>query len=309
MELAKRFSCAPVAAGITLLMMSFSRLGVFGASGFVGGVLCRLAARQGVEVVCFSRRERPGFRVFSGKEDLSKVDAVVNLAGEPILGLWTAERKKRILESRVAGTRRIVEAIRGTSVRTLINASAVGFYGDTGEREVDEASPAGSGFLAETCRAWEASAMDAAVGGTRVVMVRIGFVIGSEGAMRLIRPLFQAGLGGNLGSGRQWMSCVHVADVAGMILWALKNPEVSGPLNAVMPEPVRNSDFTRTLAASVHRPAIFPVPAFVLRLALGGLSHVMLDSIRARPGVAMRLAYPYKFPNLAAALKSLGGPK
>jgi len=283
--------------------MADIRAGFFGASGFVGGVLRRLAAAEGVEAVCFSRRERPGFRVFSGSGDLSGLDAVVNLAGEPILGLWTAERKRRILESRVAGTRRVVEAIRGSSVRTLINASAVGIYGDTGEREVDESSPAGGGFLAETCRAWESTAMEAAAGGTRVVIARIGFVIGEGGALRMIRPLFRAGLGGNLGSGRQWMSCVHVEDVAGMILWALREPSVSGPVNAVMPDPVRNSEFTRTLAASVHRPAVFPVPAFVLRIALGGLSHVMLDSSRVRPGVALRLGYPYKFPALSAALE------
>lgn len=283
--------------------MADIRAGFFGASGFVGGVLRRLAAAEGVEAVCFSRRERPGFRVFSGSGDLSGLDAVVNLAGEPILGLWTAERKRRILESRVAGTRRVVEAIRGSSVRTLINASAVGIYGDTGEREVDESSPAGGGFLAETCRAWESTAMEAAAGGTRVVIARIGFVIGEGGALRMIRPLFRAGLGGNLGSGRQWMSCVHVEDVAGMILWALREPNVSGPVNAVMPDPVRNSEFTRTLAASVHRPAVFPVPAFVLRIALGGLSHVMLDSSRVRPGVALRLGYPYKFPALSAALE------
>jgi len=285
------------------LRMADIRAGFFGASGFVGGVLRRLAAAEGVEAVCFSRRERPGFRVFSGSGDLSGLDAVVNLAGEPILGLWTAERKRRILESRVAGTRRVVEAIRGSSVRTLINASAVGIYGDTGEREVDESSPAGGGFLAETCRAWESTAMEAAAGGTRVVIARIGFVIGEGGALRMIRPLFRAGLGGNLGSGRQWMSCVHVEDVAGMILWALREPNVSGPVNAVMPDPVRNSEFTRTLAASVHRPAVFPVPAFVLRIALGGLSHVMLDSSRVRPGVALRLGYPYKFPALSAALE------
>jgi len=283
--------------------MSEIRIGIFGASGFVGSVLRRHAASAGMEAVCFSRREQPGFRVFSGSGDFSGLDAVVNLAGEPILGLWTAERKRKILESRVAGTRRIVEAIRGTSVRTLINASAVGIYGDTGEREVDESAPAGDGFLAETCRAWESTAMDAAAGGTRVVIVRIGFVIGEGGALRMIRPLFRAGLGGNLGSGRQWMSCVHVEDVAGMILWAFRKPDVSGPVNAVMPEPVRNSAFTRALAASVHRPAIFPVPAFILRLALGGLSHVMLDSSRVRPAVALGLGYPFKFPVLPAALE------
>jgi len=283
-------------------MMPVSCLGIFGASGFVGAALRKLAAARGVETVCFSRRERPGFRAFSGPGDLRGVDAVVNLAGEPILGIWTADRKRRIVESRIEGTRRIVEAIRGSPVRTLLNASAIGYYGDTGEGEVAESSPCGTGFLADACARWEAAAA-AASGGVRVVILRAGFVIGEGGAMRWIRPLFRAGLGGNLGSGRQWMSCIHVDDVAGMALWALGNPEVSGPVNAVMPEPVRNAEFTRELAASVRRPAVLPVPECVLRVALGGLSRVMLDSARVRPGVALRLGYDYKFPTPAAAFR------
>jgi len=279
------------------------RVGLFGASGFVGSVLRREAEERGIEAVCFSRRARMGFEVFQGPRDLEGLDAVVNLAGEPILGIWTTPRRRKIVESRVVGTRRIVEALRGSSVRTLINASAIGFYGDTGEEEVSEPSPAGRGFLSETCQAWESAAVKAEPLGVRVVRVRIGFVIGQGGAMALIRPLFSAGAGGNLGSGQQWMSCVHVEDVAGMILWALATPEVSGPLNSVMPKPVRNAEFTKILAASLHRPAILPAPAFALRLALGDLSHVMLDSVRVRPSVALQHGYPYRFPDLAAALR------
>lgn len=279
------------------------RVGLFGASGFVGSVLRRAAEAGGIETACFSRRAREGFRVFDGPRDLEGLDAVVNLAGEPILGIWTAARRQRIVESRVEGTRRIVEALQGSSVRTLINASAIGFYGDTGEEEVSEPSPAGQGFLAETCAAWESAAVAAEPLGVRVVRVRIGFVIGKGGAMALIRPLFSAGAGGNLGSGQQWMSCVHVEDVAGMMLWALATPGVSGPLNAVMPKPVRNAEFTKTLASIVRRPAILPAPAFALRLALGDLSHVMLDSARVLPAVALQHGYAYRFPDLAAALR------
>ncbi|MEI8312913.1 MAG: DUF1731 domain-containing protein, partial [Verrucomicrobiota bacterium] len=170
---------------------------------------------------------------------------------------------------------------------------------------VDEASPRGAGFVAETCQAWEAAASAAVLSGVRVVLLRIGFVIGNGGAMRLIRPVFRMGLGGRLGSGKQWMSCIHVGDVAGMILWALEHRSVSGPVNAVMPEPVTNAGFTRAAAASVRRPAIFPVPAFVLKAALGELSHVLLDSSRVSPGVAVRLGYPYRFSALADALQSL----
>ena len=289
--------------------MSSHCLGIFGASGFVGRALRDLAESRGDEVVCFSRQERPGFRVFRGAGDLDGLDAVVNLAGEPVLGLWTAERKRRIRESRVEGTRRIAEAITSgkSTVRTLVNASAIGFYGDTGDRVVDEASPRGTGFLAETCQAWEAAASAAVLAGVRVVLLRIGFVIGSGGAMGLIRPVFRAGLGGRLGSGRQWMSCIHVGDVAGMILWALDQGAVSGPLNAVMPAPVTNAEFTRAVAASVRRPAIFPAPAFVLKAALGELSHVLLDSSRVSPDVAVKYGYPYRFSTLAGALQSLPG--
>ena len=283
------------------------RLGIVGASGFVGRSVRDLAGSQGDEVVCFSRMERPGFRVFRGAEDLEGLDAVINLAGEPILGLWTRARRRSILESRVQGTRRIVEAVTSgkSTVRTLVNASAIGFYGDTGDRIVDEASPHGEGFLAETCRAWEAAASAAVLAGVRVVLLRIGFVIGNGGAMRLIRPVFRLGLGGRLGSGKQWMSCIHVEDVAGMLLWAIHHETVSGPVNAVMPGPVTNAEFTEAVAASVRRPAVFPVPAIVLTTALGELSHVLLDSSRVSPGTAGQLGYPYRFPTLADALQPL----
>ena len=283
------------------------RIGIFGGSGFVGSKLRALALRGGDEVVCFSRSERPGFRVYRGAGDLSGLDAVVNLAGEPILGIWTAARKQKILESRVRGTGRIVEAITsgGSTVRTLVNASAIGFYGDTGERLVDEGAPRGSGFLADTCQAWEAAASGAVLSGVRVVLLRIGFVIGSGGAMGLIRPVFRMGLGGRLGSGKQWMSCIHVEDVAGMMLWAVHQDAVSGPVNAVMPEPVTNAEFTRAVAESVRRPAIFPAPGFVLKAALGELSHVLLDSSRVSPAAARKVGYCYRFPTLSEALQAI----
>ena len=285
------------------------RVGIIGASGFVGRKLCDLATRQGDEAVCFSRIERPGFRIFRGAGDLKGLDAVVNLGGEPILGLWTAARKERIIESRVQGTRRTVEAIttRTSTVKTLVNASAIGFYGDTGDRAVDEAAPRGRGFLAETCQAWEAAASEAVLAGVRTVLLRIGFVIGNGGAMGLIRPVFRMGLGGRLGSGRQWMSCIHVEDVAGMILWALHHDAVTGPLNAVMPGPVTNAEFTKLVAASVRRPAMIPVPSIALKAALGELSHVLLDSSRVLPGAAVKLGYPYRFSTLAEALQALPG--
>jgi uncharacterized protein (TIGR01777 family) len=231
------------------------------------------------------------------------MDAVVNLAGEPILGLWTASKKKKILSSRVETTQKVVGSLHA-GIGVLINASAIGFYGDTGEREVDESAPAGRGFLAEVCQAWEAAAMPAEGLGCRVVRLRIGFVTGRGGAMGLVRPVFELGLGGNLGNGRQWMSCIHVDDVARMILWALENPAVSGAVNAVNPQPVRNAEFTRTLARVVRRPAILPAPSCALKLALGELSHVMLDSVRVRPAVAESLGYSFRHPTLEVGLRA-----
>jgi len=280
-------------------------IGVIGASGYVGSRFCALAETLGHHVVPFSRRHRAGGRLIAplGALDFSGLDAVVNLAGEPIFGLWTAAKKKRILQSRVDITRRVVESLDG-NVRVLLNASAIGFYGDTGEAVRDESAAAGAGFLADVSQAWEAAAMPAEQRGVRLVRLRIGFVTGPGGAMHFVRPLFQAGLGGNLGNGRQWMSCVHVDDVAGMILWALKNQEVAGALNAVNPEPVRNSEFTRTLARVLRRPHFLPVPAFALRVVLGELSHLMLDSVRVTPAAAQLWGYRFCFPTLASGLQA-----
>jgi uncharacterized protein (TIGR01777 family) len=223
------------------------------------------------------------------------------LAGESILGLWTREKRRRILESRVEGTRRLVEGIASAAVkpRVLVSASAIGFYGDTGDRIVDETSPAGTGFLAEVAQAWEAEAVKAEAMGVRVVRLRIGFVLGRDGgAMRLIRPVFRLGLGGRLGSGRQWMSCIEIADLAAMVMTCLHDASISGPVNAVMLEPVTNAEFTRAVARSVHRPALFPVPAFALRLALGDLSHLLLDSQRVVPRVMQKMGFDWKRPHL-----------
>lgn len=288
------------------------KIGITGASGFIGGRVCALAVERGHEVVRFSRQPREGGRRFDLKTppDFSGLDAVIHLAGESIIGLWTAEKKRRILESRAEGTRRVVEALAASPAgpRVLIAASAVGFYGDTGETLRDEDSPVGAGFLAETCQTWEAESSKAEAHGVRVARVRIGFVLGRGGAMKLIGPVFRLGLGGNLGSGRQWMSGVHVDDVAGIFLWAAENATVSGPVNAVMPEPFRNAQFTREVAKVVRRPAFLPAPAFAMRLALGELSHVMLDSCRVAPRRAPEGGYVFRFATLPAALQdALGG--
>ncbi|MFZ4681096.1 MAG: TIGR01777 family oxidoreductase [Terrimicrobiaceae bacterium] len=282
-------------------------IGITGSSGFIGSRVGELCRAGGHEVVGFSRRPGEGIRLFNRETlpDLSGLDAVVNLAGESIMGLWTKNKKRAILESRILGTRQLVRAMAagGQKPRVLVNASAIGFYGDTGERLVDETSPCGEGFLAEVAREWEAEAEEAASLGVRVVCLRIGFVLGRGGALKLIAPLFRLGLGGRLGDGKQWMSGVHVYDVAGLIIWSLENDSVRGAVNAVMPEPFRNEEFTRELARAVHRPAFLPAPAFALRLGLGELSHLMLDSTRVSPLRAQEGGYVFRFATLPSALQ------
>lgn len=285
------------------------RLGITGASGFIGSHAARLASARGWEVVPFSRQprdERARLLVPGEPADVDGLDAVLHLAGESVVGRWTREKRRRIMDSRVLGTRSIVEGFARAAVppRVLVSGSAIGFYGDTGDREVDENSPAGTGFLADVCRAWEAEALK--VRAARVVLLRTGLVLGRDGGtMKRVLPVFRAGLGGRLGSGRQWMSCVHVDDLAGLALWAIATETVSGPLNGVMPQPVTNADFTRALARAVHRPAILPAPAFLLRAALGDMASLLLDSSRVRPAVAEKFAYRYEFSGVAEALEEV----
>lgn len=282
------------------------RLGITGASGFIGGHVTRLAVARGWEVVPFSRqpRDERTRRLVPGEPaDVEGLDAVLHLAGEPVVGRWTAEKRRRIMESRVMGTRSLAEGFTRAAhpPRVLISSSGIGYYGNTGETEVEENSPAGRGFLADVCRAWEAEAMQ--VRNARVVILRIGLVLGREGGtMKRILPVFRAGLGGRLGSGRQWMSCINVDDIAGLALWAIGQENFDGPVNAVMPHPVTNTDFTRLLARAVHRPAILPAPAFVLRAVLGEMASLLLDSSRVRPGVAEERGYHYEFADVEKAL-------
>lgn len=288
-------------------------IGVTGAAGLIGRRVVELAVAGGHRVVGYSRdpsRAIPGcaeVRAFrpGATFDASGLDAVVHLAGEPVVGLWTARKRAAIRDSRVMGTRSVVEGIAAAGGKaTLVSASAIGYYGDTGEREVDESSSPGYGFLADVSRAWEAEAEAAQRQGSRVVILRIGFVLGrGGGAMVPLRRAFRLGLGGRLGNGRQWMSLVHVDDVAGLALRALESPDMSGAYNATMPEPLRNADFTRMVAREVCRPAFFPAPAPLLRLALGGLSSLLLDSHRVLPARTLADGYLFRFPAPLPAIR------
>ena len=287
-------------------------IGITGGRGFIGLAVRKAAEAGGDSVVLFSRSEVAGThrRKFSLAEpsDVSGCEGLVHLAGESILGLWTKAKRRKILESRVEGTRRLVEGIAAAAVkpRVLVSASAIGFYGDTGNRVVDENSPAGSGFLAEVTQAWEAEAMKAEAFGVRVVRLRIGFVLGQGGgAMKLIAPVFRVGLGGRLGSGRQWMSCIEVHDLAAIVLECLRNDSLHGPVNAVMSDPVTNKDFTKLTARAAGRPAILPAPSFALKLLLGDLSHLLLDSQRIVPLRLNALGFQFHCNSVQGALKQV----
>ncbi len=252
--------------------------------------------------------------------DLRGCEAIIHLAGEPVVGLWTAEKKRRIRDSRVLGTRWIVEAIQASAAppEVFVSSSAIGFYGDAGERELTETAPAGHGFLPDVCEAWEGEARrveaDAASlrpstldprPSTRLVLLRTSLVLGKDGgALRVMAPLFRAALGGRIGDGQQWMSWIHLHDQAALALFAVENLDVRGRLNAAAPWPVRNADFTRALARAVRRPAFLRVPAFAVR-ALGEFSHELLDSKRVVPAAASEHGFQFRFPELAAALKDL----
>jgi uncharacterized protein (TIGR01777 family) len=241
------------------------------------------------------------------------VGQVIHLLGEPVAeGRWTADKKRRIHDSRVIGTRHLVSAIEALPAaarpKVLVSASAVGYYGDRGDELLDEQAAPGSGFLPEVCVAWEREAERAAALGLRVVRVRIGIVLGEGGGAlaRMLTP-FRLGAGGRLGSGRQFMPWIHADDVVGVLLHAAGHPGIRGALNAVGPAPVRNADFTSALGAVLHRPAVLPVPVTALRLLFGELAQVLLSSQRVVPRVATESGYRFAFPTLEGALASAVG--
>lgn len=292
------------------------KIGITGATGFIGARIIQLARERGHEMAGFTRNPERGIpgcvetRRFSPDEkvDVSGCEAIIHLAGEPVFGLWTDGKRRRIRESRVLGTRHLVDAIMASASppRVLVGGSAIGFYGDTGESEVDETSPAGSGFLAEVTQSWEAEALRAREKNVRVVLLRTSVVLGAGGgALRAMLPFFRMGLGGRLGPGKQWMSWIHIDDEAALTLHAVEQQGIEGPLNAVAPRPCRNEEFTRTLAGAVHRPAFFHAPAFLLKAALGDFSHELLDSKRIISKHAAASGFTYRFPSLDTALAGI----
>jgi uncharacterized protein (TIGR01777 family) len=237
---------------------------------------------------------------------LEDVDTVFNLAGEPVAGRWNEDKKKRILDSRAKGTRRLVEAMAGERPKVLVCASAVGYYGSRGDVWLDESAPAGKDFLADVCVAWEREAEKAAALGVRVVRLRIGLVIGPGGGAlaQMITP-FKLGLGGPLGDGRQWMPWIHLEDLVSLMIHAAEHEDVSGAVNGVAPNPVTNAEFTKTLAAALNRPAFLPAPQFLLRLVFGEFAQYLFASQRVRPKAATDRGFRFEYPEIRGALSAI----
>ena len=228
---------------------------------------------------------------------------MVHLAGEPVGQRWSASAKRRILDSRVEGTRALLAALRERPPNVLVSASAVGYYGFRGDEILTEQSPPASDFLGQVVAAWEHEALEAEKLGVRVVRLRIGVVLGAGGGalQKMLLP-FRIGFGGRLGPGTQWMSWIHLDDLVAMILFALRESTLRGVLNATSPHPVTNAEFTRALAHALHRPAVIPVPAFALRLLFGEMSEVLLGSQRAVPEAALLAGFEFRYPEIGAAL-------
>lgn len=289
------------------------RITMTGATGFIGSRVRAALEAGGHEPRLISRRNAAGFYAWPSPEaafpaaSLEGAGAVIHLAGETVAQRWTADVKRRIRDSRVLGTQRLVEAMAEMKERpgVLVCASATGYYGDRGEEVLDETSGPGEGFLAETCVEWENAAAQAEALGVRVVRLRFGMVLGRDGgALKKMLPVFRLCLGGRLGSGEQWMPWIHVEDAVAMVEWALVQP-VSGAYNAVAPAPVRNAEFTRALEGILGRPAMFAAPEWVMRAAMGEAAEIALASQRVMPRAALNAGFRFRHPHVADALRAL----
>ncbi|MFL7813002.1 MAG: TIGR01777 family oxidoreductase [Anaerolineales bacterium] len=295
---------------------------IAGGTGLIGSALADSLQDDGHQVAILTRnpaKVSPGFRVVSWEENdlvgaVSQMDAIVNLAGEslaggnPLLMRWTKKRKARILTSRMEVGANLLDAIQKAEPRptTLVQASAIGYYGNQGEEAADEGTPMGSDFLAQVCLDWEGSTREVEQLGIRRVVIRIGLVLSQKGGLLPLLSLpFRLFVGGRLGSGRQTMSWIHIDDIIGAVKYLLLHPETQGVYNLTAPEPVTNSIFAQTLGKTLQRTAWFPVPAFALKLLLGDASTLALDGRQVLPGRLQRTTFQFHYPELAPALNNL----
>jgi uncharacterized protein (TIGR01777 family) len=298
-----------------------NRILISGASGPIGTALLASFTAQGAQIVRLVRGRAQNAAQVSWDPlapvppaSVSGFDAVVHLAGESVVGRWTEQKKNAIRNSRVLGTRNLATALAQCEVkpRVLVSASAIGFYGNRGDEVLSEESPAGQGFLSEVCREWENASQIAAGAGIRTVNIRFGVVLSPKGGAleRMLTP-FKLGLGGRIGAGQQWFSWIHVDDIVGAIQHAIGTEQgasgLSGPVNLVAPNAVRNAEFTKVLASVLGRPAFFPVPEFAVRLAFGkqAAEEMLLASQRVQPGKLGASGYKFRFRELRPALEDL----
>jgi uncharacterized protein len=303
------------------------KVAITGATGFVGSLLVKRLHAKDHQIVVLTRNTTFAQKVFpseafpnveivaytpktsgSWQSVIASCDGVVNLAGEPIgEGRWTPERKQEILNSRKLGTQKIVEAIVNANPKptVLINASAIGYYGTSETAIFDETSISGNDFLAQVCQAWEAEARKVKDVGVRLVILRLGIVLGNGGALGKMIPPFKLFAGGPIGSGRQWFSWIHVEDLVNLIVQALTKPEIEGVYNATAPNPVRMADLSQTLGQVMNRPSWLPVPAFAIEALLGDGAVVVLEGQQVLPKRTVETGFEYKYPNLQSALKQI----
>ena len=295
---------------------------VAGASGFIGSALTQALLKRGDELILLSRSSRtsslpPKLRTVVWNpadetnivNEVNGVDAVINLAGEPLVGKrWTRNQKEKIVKSRIGSTQIIANSIKKASLKpkVFINASAVGFYGPHGNETLVEDAKAGEGFLAELCKTWEARAIQVEDFNVRVVRLRTGIVLAKEGgALKLMLPPFKMFVGGWLGSGNQWMSWITREDLVRLIMFCLDHEEARGAVNAVAPQPVTNKAFSLVLAQVLKRPCLMPVPAFALKLLLGEVSEMLLTGQRVLPKKAQALGFSFHNPEIRNALETI----
>ena len=302
------------------------RVLVTGATGLVGKAICQRLAADDHRIVVLSRQPGtarvvpqsiayhwepvqapPVSKVWEG------VDAVIHLAGEPVVGFrWTEERKRRIRDSRVRGTRHLVASLKTALHRpkVIVSASAIGYYGNRGDERLDENSAPGQGFLSDLCQEWEHEALKARELGVRVVLVRVGLVLSLAGGVmeKMLLP-FSWGLGGRLGGGRQWFPWIHIDDIVGIFKHAMLSSKLEGPLNGTAPGIVSNAEFTREFAAQLRRPAFLPVPELALRMVAGEMAEAMLSSQRVHPKNTLRSGYRFNYRELKPALQNLLLPR
>jgi len=289
---------------------------ITGGSGFIGSALCRSLIADGHRVTVLTRDiERARTRVPEAVFLIDRLDfaedvgAVVNLAGENLAGgRWTSARKHEFVGSRIGTTKRLLDWIerQERAPGVLVSGSAIGWYGPAGDEELDEDADAGNDFSAHLCRDWEAEAVKAEALGVRVCRLRTGIVLGTEGgALRKMLLPFRAGIGGRMGSGRQWMSWIARADIVALIRWLIDHDSARGAYNGTAPAAVTNAEFARALGAALHRPAVLPTPAFALRLLFGEMADILLTGQRVVPKRATAGGFAFKYPELSAALSAI----